>query len=186
MDMNVLKSIKADKKIKNTAILDYINTLFGEEPVLNEFAYEYFNYNSDEMREKALKDGVFTNIDIQLMDSFVSDIENNTFDIALSNLESNVINLHLSNDDFYKYNAFTNEMKLVNYQTDLFTSTFAKGTYQNKSLSWACAIAVANYTLSTVAVGAGCVPEPAAPLACPLAVGYAVIAYANMLETCTR
>jgi hypothetical protein len=189
LKLEVINIFKKSSK-PNTEILNYINTQLGSTPTLTEFAFEYFNYSGSEIRNHAIKDGIFNKTDVKLLDEFIYDIQANNFEIGISKFETTVLSLNLPKHEFNKYNTFANIIKFIEYQNHYFSNTnipidSQKNSYSAR-MSWDCAIAISEYTLLTVAVGVACVPEPAAPLACPLAVGFAVTGYANMINECTK
>ena len=167
------------QSLPNEQILKFINDKVGLKDNFTPKAYEYFNYDKNQMRVKGLSDGIFNTNDLNLIDGFVNNLKIKSFDESLLSFELSVKRLNLSEKDFSKYNTFVNMIKFVEYQQHTY-STFAG------KASWACAIAIAEYTLETVAVGVACVPNPSTPVACPLAIGFAVVGYANMINECKK
>lgn len=187
LKLEVINRFKKSSK-PNTEILNYINIQLDSTPTLTKFAFEYFNYSGSEIRNHAIKDGIFNKTDLKLLDEFIYDIQANDFEIGISRFETNVLSLNLSKDEFNKYNTFANIIKFIEYQNQFFSNTnmpidSQKNSYLAK-IHWGCAIAIAEYTLLTVAVGVACVPEPVSPLACPLAIGFATTDYARMINEC--
>jgi hypothetical protein len=167
------------KSVPNEQILKIINDKTGLKDNFTPKAYEYFNYDSNQMREKGLSDSIFNTNDLNLIDAFVNNLKVKSFDESLSSFEVGVLKLKLSEKDFAKYNTFANIVKYVEYQNHVYSNAAAK-------FNWDCALAIGQYTLTTVAVGAACIPEPASPLACPLAIGFAVISYGQMIRACRK
>lgn len=81
---------------------------------------------------------------------------------------------------FKKYNSLSNILLLSEIKVQCQPKN---SNYQAKS-SWSCAWKIAQFTLTTVAVGTTCVPT--ATVACPIALGLAIIAYAEMLMECAE
>jgi hypothetical protein len=165
--------------LPNNQILKLINNKVGLQDNFKSKAYEYFNYDSYTMRENGLSDGVFNTNDINLIDEFVNNLKIKSFDQSLSSFEDSVLKLNLLENEFSKYNTFINIIKYLEYQ-DRTISTYAS------KKDWGCLIAIAQYTLETVAVGVACVPNPTTPIACPLAISFAVVGYANMINECKK
>jgi hypothetical protein len=167
------------KSLPNNQILQSINNKVGLKDNFTPKAYEYFNYDSYTMRENGLSDGVFSTDDINLIDEFINNLKIKSFDQSLSSYEESVLKLKLSGNEFSKYNSFANIIKYLEYQDRTISTNVS-------SRNWSCLIAIAEYTLETIAVGVACVPNPTTPIACPLAIGFAVVGYANMINECKK
>ncbi len=167
------------KSLPNEQILNIINDKTGLKDNFTPKAYEYFNYDSNQMRVKGLSDGIFNTNDLNLIDEFVNNLKLKSFDKSLLSFEESVLKLNLSEKEFTKYNTFANMVKYVEYQGNVFSNPTAR-------FNWDCALAIGQYTLTTVAVGAVCTPEPASPLACPLAIGFAITSYGQMIRACRK
>lgn len=161
---------------EKTELLDVINKPFKENPIVQMEVLDYFYNSGEEIFEKGIKENTLTIKDEELISSFASDMVNMDFNKAIKNLEQNVLSLKITDLEFEKYNKFINQMLIVNR---------AVIDDVDEGPGWACAFAIASYTLATVAVGAACTPNPTSPIACPLAIARAVAAYGSMIAACS-
>ncbi|MDT7831398.1 hypothetical protein RQM59_03345 [Flavobacteriaceae bacterium S356] len=161
-------------------VLDFINNSLGHTPILRIEALEYFDVDGQNIVNKAIVDSVLSSQDYELLNNFAKDLTNYGVDMALANLEEKINLLDLDEFEFNKYNEFVNQFLMIkddmdNNNIDLLESRSG----------WGCAFAIAGYTLATVAVGAACTPNPTTPIACPLAITRAVVAYGSMIAACS-
>lgn len=165
-------------------IVDEVNETF-EEPVLQIEAVEYVEYEGEEILAKGLEDGIFTELDIEIANDLASDMVNDGVDIAIQNMEDKLIQYGSTQSEFDRYNQLANQLLLniegINSTPDM---NFEPG--DTAGPGWRCALAITAFTLATVAVGVACVPNPVSPLACPLAVTQASIAYTAMILACKK
>lgn len=166
-------------------VVDEVNATF-EEPVLQIEAVEYVEYEGEEILTKGFEDGIFTELDIEIANDLASDMINDGVDVAIQNMENKLIQSGANQLEFDRYNQLANQLLLniegVNSSPDM---NFEPGDVVG-GLGWRCALAIVAFTLATVAVGAACVPNPTSPIACPLAVTQASIAYATMIAACKK
>ena len=173
-----LMNSKSDKQ----AILHLINEPF-ERSILQIEALEYFNLSGEEIIKKAKKEGIFNDLDVLLLTKLADDLYTFGFKKAMLNFENKIISLDLTNQEFEKYSHFANLFKIAHTDAQ---KTELINVGGNGGISWACGLAIAGYTLSTIAVGAACVPNPTTPIACPLAVGSAIVAFGSMMAACNN
>jgi hypothetical protein len=166
------KKFKSGNEIDKIGLTKAINNQVGEN-VLDIRVFDNIN---------TYKKSTENELDTEILESFSIDWENNGIDNAILNLNNLLNEKNVDNTVFEKYNSFSNILLLseINFQNQAKNSN-----YQAKN-GWRCALKIAKFTLSTVAVGTTCVPNPSTPFACPIAVGYAVIAYAEMLIECAE
>lgn len=170
-----LESITSSEKL---TILNNINKPFGETPAIKTDVLDYFYNDGEEIFEKGIKEHILTLKDKELMHSFASDMVSVGFEKAIQNFEQNVKLLKVTDLEFDKYNQFANQISIVNrVMVDVDADEEGGG--------WACAFAIAGYTLATIAVGTACVPNPTTPLTCPLAIARAAVAYGSMIAACS-
>lgn len=159
-------------------IIESINTYYDTNLVLDSELLNINELKSDDYKQKFVDLGVITSSDVELLNLLEADlIEHNDLDLALENLEINVLN---SGKNVLMYSEFSNYLKLAENKEPIFfdSSKRAMG-------SWGCFGAIVAHTLVSVAVGVSCVPNPATPIACPLAVTSWIVSYANMLNACS-
>ena len=166
------KKFKSGDKIDKIGLTNAINMQVGEK-VLDIRVFETINTQ---------KKSTESDLDTEILEIFSIDWENIGIEKAIFNLNNLLNEKNVDDNVFEKYNSFSNILLLSEIKVQ---SQPKNSNYQAKS-SWTCALKIANFTLSTVAVGATCVPNPSTPVACPIAVGYAVIAYAEMLMECAE
>lgn len=165
---------------KKQALVDFINNSLGYGPILKIEALAYFDVDGHNIVNRAIGDGVLSSHDYELLNGFAKDLTIYGIDIALSNFEEKIHLLNLDEFEFNKYNKFVNQFLLV--KDDLENSNI---NFLTSRGGWGCAFAIAGYTLATVAVGAACTPNPTTPVACPLAITRAVVAYGSMIAACS-
>lgn len=186
LNINALKSIKQNTsfhRIENNEkeqILNVINESISDEPTLQIDVLEYFELvDENQIILNAIDDGIMTDKDLLVTNQLATDIVNLGLDNALIKFEQDISTMNLSSLEFGKYEKFANQLLIV--QEDMLNNganRLAAGG------GWGCAFAIASYTLATVAVGVTCVPNPTTPLACPIAIGRAILAYGSMIAAC--
>ena len=189
LNIKSLKSIAANsdffRQDKKRQVLNIINESISEEPTLQIEALEYFDLTSGEdVLEKAVLDGVLTDIDLILINELTSDINNLGLDNALVKFEQEISSLNLSDYEFEKYNKFANNLLLV--QDELISNNMHRLDANSSSgPGWGCGLAILSFTVATVFLGTTCVPNPVTIYACPIAIARTALAYTSMLVACS-
>jgi hypothetical protein len=160
---------KTGKTIDKINLTNEINNLIGND-VLNSSVFDFSH---------SQKNSAISTLDIEILESFTLDWKNIGIDQAIVNLSNTLNEKNVDDITFDKYNKFSNVLLL----TEIDLQNPSDNNYE--TYGWGCAIAIAVYTLRTVAVGTTCIPNPVTIYACPLAISFAVLGYAAMIVACT-
>jgi len=184
LDLEKINILAKDNVDIKQVIVNEVNESF-DQPVLQIEAVEYFELNGEEILLKGVEDGVFTELDVEISNELATDMVNDGVDIAIQNMENRLVLSGSDQNEFNRYNQLANQLLLNIEGIRLVNSKNSKLSDSGEE-DWRCALAIISFTLSSVAVGAACVPTPVTPLACPLAVTQSAIAYAAMILACKK
>lgn len=169
---NILKTMEekglnrsSDSNLElNRKILEIVNTEIGTNLDLPEATLQLTDYESDQRINEAIKSGLISKTDANLINAFLDDLQSEGFEQSIENYEQKVLTLSLDSEQFAAKNNFVNIMKSLNYQNpSLFsTSTSAKSW-------WRCALS-ATALVGAIASTSSCVTV--------VACGFALVAVA--------
>lgn len=180
------KSINGLPIVQNLPSIDY--SLYEDKGVIDKEGLT--NAINQNVGTNILNSSIFDNVslvskneqDDEIINDFTNDWLNSGIDTAITNLDNTLNQLNISDTEYQTYNDFINILLLS--EIDFQNSSSNKSRVYAKDTRWGCAFAIASFTLATVAVGTACTPNPATPLACPIAASRAVLAYASMIAAC--
>ena len=173
---------KENEDIKQI-IVNEVNQSF-DQPILQIEALNYIEYDGEEILNKGLENGIFNELDVEIVNDLADDLVNLGKDLAIQNLEIKVLSSEFNETEYLKYNHLANQLLLNLEMLDY--SSQSESTDLSVFSGWRCAMAITAFTLSTIAVGAACVPNPTTPIACPLAITQSTLSYATMIAACKK
>lgn len=127
-----------------------------------------------EIEETALLNGWLNEVDIYLMDEFISDLKNSDFNTALVNFENNVIDLNLNETEFNNKVITANALRALHDENP---AIFEQRV--DSWPDWACIRATLALIVSSVGLAA-C----ATIILCGLAVTAWILSYATYIDAC--
>jgi len=160
---------------RSIAIINKINSDFRTEIIISQKVLDLGGYSFYEMQTKGINTGIFSSVDIELLNSLNTDIQISGFDTAILNLEKNVLDLDLPQHEFQKYNSYANILKLIHNSNPQSLTSYQQ-FQRGGCLGAILAHAFATISLSSCSTG----------VLCPVAVAAWIVSYYNMIDACKK